>query len=258
MKFTVFGTALAVVLPVCISPSMAWADAAQTLRKTVVNVEAPVAIPLSEPLRDRFGIGTMPAISASLSSGRVDAAGPALARGFSLQWPQHLRIAPFAIPEWAAWRAVGFRQIPTPGTAPGGFACPRSLDRDWGGSWPDWKPGARRGEVAVGWTFGWEDGFFGPSARYLHVLQTGSALDSSDAQLALLGVEIVMHDSHWPAPVAPPPVVVSRRSPKFSIGTAMEFLTTWTSVPTSRRTSTASKTRTAAPIRTMTRTESPT
>jgi hypothetical protein len=63
MKFVAF--AAAALLPVCVSPGLARADVAQTLRKTVVNVEAPVAIPFSEPLRDRFGIGTMPAISAS-------------------------------------------------------------------------------------------------------------------------------------------------------------------------------------------------
>ena len=62
------------------------------------------------------------------------------------------------------------------------------------------------GEAALGWNFGWGGWIFGPSARYLHVLQPHSALDSSDAQVALLGVEIVMRDSHRPAPIVAPPV----------------------------------------------------
>jgi len=214
MKFTVFGTALAVVLPVCISPSMAWADAAQTLRKTVVNVEAPVAIPLSEPLRDRFGIGTMPAISASLPVGGWTLLGLRLRGGFLSNGPAPAdrTIRDPGMGGLAVLSAFGrFRPL---ARRQGDSRALGPLDRDWGGSWPDWKPGARRGEVAVWLELSLGGWIFGPSARYLHVLQTGSALDSSDAQLALLGVEIVMHDSHWPAPVAPPPVVVVEEKPK--------------------------------------------
>ncbi len=210
----VFGTALAVMLPVWVSPTMAWADVAQTLRETVVNVEAPVAIPLSEPLRDRFGIGTMPAISASLPVGRWTLLGLRLRGGFLSNGP-----------------APADRTIRDPGM--GGLAVLSALGRfrplagrqgdsralgPWIeiGAGPGLTGSMVRavGEAAVGWNFRLGGWIFGPSARYLHVLQTGNALDNSDAQLALLGVEIVMHDSHWPAPVAPPPVVVVEEKPK--------------------------------------------
>ncbi|HJX64205.1 MAG TPA: OmpA family protein [Polyangia bacterium] len=208
MKFVVFGTALAVVLPVWVSPGVARADAAQTLRKTVVNVEAPVAIPFSEPLRDRFGIGTMPAISASLPVGRWTLLGLRLRGGFLSNGP-----------------APADRTIRDPGM--GGLAVLSALGRfrPLAGRHGDSRalgpwievgvgPGLTGtlvravGEAAVGWNFRLGGWIFGPSARYLHVLQTGSALDSADGQLALLGVEIVMHDSHWPVPIAAPAVVV--------------------------------------------------
>jgi len=208
MKFVVFGAAFAATLPVWVSPGTAWADAAQTLRETVVNVEAPVAIPFSEPLRDRFGLGTMPAISASLPVGRWTLLGLRLRGGFLSNGP-----------------APADRTIKDPGM--GGLAVLSALarfrplagrqgDSRALGPWIEIGVGPSltgtlvrvAGEAAVGWNFRLAGWTWGPSARYLHVVQTCNALDNSDAQLALLGVEIVVHDSHWPAPIAEPVVAI--------------------------------------------------
>ncbi|MGB8295407.1 MAG: OmpA family protein [Polyangia bacterium] len=214
MKFVVSLAALAALLPVWVSPGLARADVAQTLRETVVNVEAPVAIPVSEPLRDRFGIGTMPAISASLSVGKWTLLGLRLRGGFLSNGPppSDRTIRDPGMGGLGVLAAIGrFRPL-----------AGRQGDSRALGPWIEIGVGPAltgtlvraAGEAAVGWNFwlwGWA---WGPSARYVHVVQTGNTLDNSDAQLALVGVEIVMHDFHAPAPVAPPPVVVVEEKPK--------------------------------------------
>ena len=213
MKFAIFGAAFAAVLPLWALPDTASADAAQTLRETVINVEAPVAIPLSEPLRDRFGVGTMPAISASLPAGRWTLLGLRLREGFLSNGP-----------------ASADRAIRDPGmgglmvlSAIGRFRPLAGRERDSRTVGPWIEIGAGPGltgtlvravaEGAVGWNFRWGGWIFGPSARYLHVVQPSNSLDSADAQVALLAVEIVMHDSHRPALIVAP-VAVAVAPPK--------------------------------------------
>ena len=211
MKFVVF--AAAALLPVWALPGTAWADVAQTLRQTVVTVEAPVAIPLSEPLRDRFGIGTMPALSASLPVGRWTLLGLRLRGGFLSNGPAPAdgAVRDPGMGGLLALSAIGrFRPL-----------AGRQRDSRSIGPWIELGVGPgltgtlvrAEGEAAVGWNFRWRGWIFGPSARYLLVVQPSSPLDSSDAQVALLGVEIVMHDSHQPAPIVVP-VAVAVAQPK--------------------------------------------
>ena len=200
------------MLPVWVLPGRAWADTAQTLRETVVNVEAPVAIPLNQPLRDLFGVGTMPAISASLPVGRWMLLGLRLHVGFLSNGspPADRTIRDPGTGGLGVLSAIGrFRPL-----------AGRQRDSRALGPWIEIGAGPgltgtlvrAAGEAAIGWNFRLGRWILGPSARYLHVVQTGNALDNSDAQVALLGVEIVMHDSHRPAPTAAPEVVgVARR-----------------------------------------------
>ena len=211
MRFFVFGAAFAVVLPVWALPGTTWADAAQSLRGTVVNVELPIAIPFSEPLRDRFGVGTMPAISASWPLGGWTLLGLRLRGGFLSNGaaPADPAIRDPGMGGLIALSALG-RLRPLAG---------RQRDSRALGPWIEIGAGPGLtgtllravGEAAVGWNFQRGEWLLGPSVRYLHVVQPSNALDSSDAQVALLGVEIVMHDPRKPAPiVAPAPVVVAK------------------------------------------------
>jgi outer membrane protein OmpA-like peptidoglycan-associated protein len=211
MKFVVFATAA--MLPVWALPGTAWADTAQTLRETVVNVEAPVAIPLSEPLRDRFGIGTMPALSATLPVGGWTMLGLRLRGGFLSNGPAPAdrAVSDPGMGGLVALSAIGrFRPL-----------AKRQRDSRSVGPWIELGVGPALtgtlvravGEAAVGWNFRWREWIFGPSARYLHVVQTSNSLDNSDAQLALIGVEIVMHDSHRSEPIVVP-VAVAVVEPK--------------------------------------------
>ena len=213
MRFAVVGAALTALLSVVALPGSTRADVAQTLRETVINVEAPVAIPLSEPLRDRFGLGTMPAISASLPLGGWTLVGLRLRGGF---------LSNGSAPSDPAIRDPGMGGLISL-TAMGRFRplARRQPDSRTTGPWIELGVGAGMtgtlvravGEAALGWNFRWGDWIFGPSARYLRVLQPASALDSSDAQVALLGVEIVMRDARRPEPVAAP-VAVAVQPPK--------------------------------------------
>jgi outer membrane protein OmpA-like peptidoglycan-associated protein len=205
MKFVVF--AAAALLPVWALPSTTRADVAQTLRDTVINVEAPVAIPLSEPLRDRFGVGTMPALSASLPVGGWTLLGLRLRGGFLSNGPA---------PADRAVRDPGMGGLlALSGVARFRPLAGRQRDSRSIGPWIELGVGPGitgtlvrvEGEAAVGWNFRWREWIFGPSARYLLLVQPSSPLDSSDAQVALLGVEIVMHDSHRPAPIEVPVAV---------------------------------------------------
>jgi len=214
MKLTTLGAALTASLSAFTLPGSTRADVTQTLRETVVNVEAPVAIPLSTPLRDRFGLGAMPAVSASLPLGKWMLAGLRLRGGFLSNGsaPSDPTIRDPGMGGLLALTATG-RFRPLAGRQPDSRAA---------GPWIDLGVGAGLtgtlvrpvGEAGLGWNFGWGDWLFGPSARYLYVLQPSNALDSKDAQIALLGIEIVMRDSHKPEPVAAPPVAIVVAPPK--------------------------------------------
>jgi outer membrane protein OmpA-like peptidoglycan-associated protein len=64
------------------------------------------------------------------------------------------------------------------------------------------------GEAGLGWNFRASGITFGPTLRYLHVVQPSSPVDSSDAMIGLAGLEVVLHDTHPPA-TSPPPAATS-------------------------------------------------
>ena len=167
-------------------PGAAAGESAQGLHKIVVTSDVPVAIPLNQHLRDRFGMGAMPSISAALPVGNWTLLGLRLRGGFLSNGP-----------------APKDPSIKDPGT--GGLGALMALAR--------FRPLAYEGsrargpwiEVGVGAGLNFRAGgiTFGPTLRYLHVVQPSSALDSSDAQIGLAGLEVVLHDTHPPA--TPPP-----------------------------------------------------
>jgi outer membrane protein OmpA-like peptidoglycan-associated protein len=197
------GACLALALP-----NTATGEVASKLHKTVVTVEAPVALPISVPLRDRFGLGAMPALSASVPVGQWTLLGLRLRGGFLSNGP-----------------APSNPAIKDPGTGGlvvlAGVARFRPLARRYPdsraqGPWVELGAGlgltgglARAvGEAAVGWNFRALGVTFGPSLRYAHVVQPTNELDSSDAQIVLAGLEIVLHDAHdrQPPPSTTQPV----------------------------------------------------
>ena len=68
-------------------PGVAAGEWASGLHKIVVTGDVPVAIPLNQPLRDRFGIGAMPSISAALPVGNWTLLGLRLRGGFLSNGP---------------------------------------------------------------------------------------------------------------------------------------------------------------------------
>ena len=188
---------------------------AQGAHKAVVTFEAPLAIPLSAPLRDRFGLGAMPSLSVALPVGQWTLVGLRLRGGFLSNGPAPTDPA-----------------IRDPGTGGLGVmaltARFRPLARRYAasrtkGPWMELGAGmgltgslARAvGEVAVGWNLRLLGVTLGPSVRYAHVLQPASELDSSDAQILLAGLEIVLHDAHDtpPPPAVTPPAVTVEVAP---------------------------------------------
>jgi len=193
-----------VMVPVLAWPKPASGQDASPLHKTVVTVEAPVAIPLSTPLRDRFGLGAMPSLSAAMPVGQWTLLGLRLRGGFLSNGP-----------------APSDPAIKDPGK--GGLAvlgaiarfrplASHHLDSRAKGPWIELGAGlgltgslARaEGEVAAGWNFGWHQVIFGPSVRYAHVVQPSNELDSADAKILLAGLEVVLHDAHDQLPTPPP------------------------------------------------------
>jgi outer membrane protein OmpA-like peptidoglycan-associated protein len=203
MKSSLASLALAGACLALALPSAASGEIASELHETVVTVEAPVAIPISAPLRDRFGLGAMPALSAAIPVGQWTLVGLRLRGGFLSNGP-----------------APSNPAIKDPGT--GGLAvlaalarfrplAGRTPDSRARGPWVELGAGlgltgslARAvGEAAVGWNFRWRGVTFGPSLRYEHVVQPANDLDSSDAQILLAGLEIVVHDAHDRPPLSP-------------------------------------------------------
>jgi len=194
-------------------PGTASGEGESKLHEVVVTVEAPVAIPVSQPLRDRFGLGAMPSLSASLPVGQWTLLGLRLRGGFLANGPA---------PENPAIKDPGM----------GGLAVLAAVARfrPMAKSFPDSRAlgpfvelGAGLGltgsltrgvgEVAVGWNFRWLGVTFGPSLRYEYVMQPSSTLDSSDAQIVLAGLEFILHDAHDAQSSAPPANAQSGTAP---------------------------------------------
>ena len=182
-------------------PGVAMAESASGVHRTVVTLEAPVAIPISSPLRDRFGLGAMPSLSVAVPAGQWMLVGVRLRGGFLSNGPPPTDPA-----------------LKDPGS--GGLALVSALlrVRPLGGRTPDSRalgpwveigagPGRTgshvrpMGEAAVGWNFHLWRATFGPSLRYLRVVQTGNHVDRADPQIAMAGLEFTLHDAHgFPPP----------------------------------------------------------
>jgi outer membrane protein OmpA-like peptidoglycan-associated protein len=185
--------ALALALPVVAGPSIALGETMATLRKTVVTVDVPLAIPISTPLKDRFGLGSMPSLSAAVPVEPWMLLGLRLRCGFLRNGPPPsepgskdpgtgglgalfltARLRPLAKADqpFAAgpWVEIGI-----------GPGLTGSLVR-------------AVGEAGLGWNVDLAGLTLGPTARYLHVVQRADALDSTDAKILLFGVEIRVRD----------------------------------------------------------------
>ena len=179
-------------------PKPTLAEGVSRRSEAVVTLEVPVAIPISEPLRDRFGVGAMPALTAAMPLGRWTLLGLRLRCGFLSNGP-----------------APSNHAIKDPGT--GGLEVLSAMarfrplakhyqDSHAKGPWVEIGVGLGLtgdrtravGEAALGWNFRWLGMTFGPSARYLHVVQPASDLDGADAQILLLGLEFTLYDGHAP------------------------------------------------------------
>ena len=195
-------------------PGVAAGEWASGLHKIVVTGDVPVAIPLNQPLRDRFGIGAMPSISAAVPVGNWTLLGLRLRGGFLSNGPapKDPSIKDPGTGGLGALMALA-RFRPLPHEASGSHAL---------GPWIEVGVGAgltgslvrATGEAGLGWNFLARGITLGPTLRYLHVMQPSSALDSWDAQIGLAGLEVVLHDTHQPAP--PPPPSAAVETPKVS------------------------------------------
>jgi outer membrane protein OmpA-like peptidoglycan-associated protein len=191
---------VALALPVMAGPTAAVGDVMSSLRKTVVTADASLAMPVGAPLADRFGLGAMPALSAAVPIKPWLMLGLRLRGGFLSNGP-----------------APSDPTLKDPGT--GGLGALlvtgrlRPLAKDGEslatGPWLDIGVGAGLtgglvravGEAGLGWNFALWGFALGPTARYLHVLQTSDPLDSTDAKILLFGIEVVLRD---PEPQLPP------------------------------------------------------
>lgn len=176
-------------------PDAAVGDVSPGQFATVLTLEVPVAIPISAPLRDCFGLGAMPSIAAAWPIRPWILVGLRLRAGFlsngptpedptiqdpdsgglvSLSGVVRLRLFAGRYPESRVagpWLECG--------TGPG---LTGSLVR-------------LTAEAGVGWDFRIARWKVGPAVRYLHIVQPSDASDTRDAQLVLLGLEIALRDA---------------------------------------------------------------
>jgi outer membrane protein OmpA-like peptidoglycan-associated protein len=184
-------------------PGAAAGEPALELHEIVVTGDVPVAIPLDQHLSDRFGIGAMPSISAAVPVGNWTLLGLRLRGGFLSNGPapKDPSIKDPGTGGLGALMALArFRPIPSEGSHARGPWIEVGVGAGLTGSLV-----RATGEVGLGWNFLAGGITFGPTLRYLHVMQPSSALDSSDAQIGLAGLEVVLHDTHQGAPPPPPP-----------------------------------------------------
>lgn len=197
--------ALALVLPVVAGQPTALGEVMTTIRKTVVTLDLPVAVPISTPLKDRFGLGAMPSLSAAVPVRPWLLLGLRLRSGFLSNGP-----------------APSDPGMKDPGTGGLGALLVSARLRPLGsdgesmalGPWLEVGAGPAltgslvraTAEAGLGWNFAVAGIALGPTARYLHVVQPTDALDGNDAKIVLFGIEIALRDPHarkQPEPTTP-------------------------------------------------------
>jgi len=198
---------LAFTLPVVAGPSVALGDMMLALRKTVVTVDVPLAMPVSSPLKDWFGLGTMPSLSVAAPVKPWMLLGLRLRAGFLSNGP-----------------APSDRTMKDPGAGGLGALFVTARLRPLAGQdqplaagpWVDVGVGGGltgsllriAGEAGLGWNFDLAGFTVGPTARYLQVVETSNPLDNTDAKILLFGIELALRDPHpkgEPEPASPPP-----------------------------------------------------
>lgn len=187
--------ALALGLPSAAAPGIATGEVMASLRKSVVTVDVPVAIPLSSPLKDRFGIGAMPSLGAAIPVAPWLQLGLRLRCGFLSNGPAPSQPG-LKDPGIGGLTALllSARVRPT-GEEGKSLAAGPWMEVGLG-------PGLTgnlvraTAEAGLGWNFLWGGVAVGPTARYLQVVQSSNPLDSTDAKLVLLGIEVALRDPH--------------------------------------------------------------
>ncbi len=170
-------------LSILLAPSMAAAEP-----NWLVSADAPVALAVSQPQNDWFAAGALPSVSLAR------AIGPSFLTGLRLRGG-----------------ALGEGTAPEDGLADkgvGGLGTltalarvrPGGSSRLGAGAWIEAGAGAAltghdvraTAEIGIGWGFAAGPWSFGPSIRYLHVLQPDDQLSPRDARLALIGFEVAL------------------------------------------------------------------
>lgn len=207
MKPAAYVSAALATLGAILPTPQAQADAAQVFHRIVVGLEAPLAIPLSEPVRDRFGMGAMPSLSAAYPVGRWTLLGLRLRGGLLTNGsaPSDPSIHDPGMGSLLSLSGVvRFRPLANHTNS---FSTGPWIEA---GAGPGITGTLLRAsfEAGAGWNFRRGSWLFGPAARYVQVIETSNALDKTDAKLALIGIEVVLHDARLPAPpvaTLPPP-----------------------------------------------------
>jgi outer membrane protein OmpA-like peptidoglycan-associated protein len=186
---------LPAVLPALAGQSLARGEVMATLRKSVVTLDVPVAVPISTPLKDRFGLGSMPSLSVALPVRPWMLLGLRLRAGFLSNGPA---------PSDPGMKDPGMGGLGALFVS----ARVRPLGKDGEsmalGPWLEIGAGPgltgslvrAAGEAGLGWNFDLAGFAVGPTARYLHVVQPSDALDGNDARVLLFGIEIGLRDPH--------------------------------------------------------------
>jgi len=180
--------------------ALLWATGAHAGEAWLLSVEAPVAVPLSEPQTSLFRPGALPAATAYRSVTPEVLAGLRLRAGALTNGPA---------PASRTVRDPGLGGLGTISLALRGRPLARREDASRArGLWVEVAGGAgltgrllrATAEAGLGWNFRAGNLMLGPSLRYLQVIQPADQLESRDARMALAGVEIAFFDPR-PAPV---------------------------------------------------------
>ena len=169
-------------------------------------VEVPGALPLAAPQRDWFGPGAMPALALYRAFSPYALTGLRLRGGLLLSGsaPPMGAIDPGAGGLGAL--TVNLRVRPLAGMDPYNGRAPGPWIEAGGGAGLTGKLFRAVVDLGLGWNFQVKRLSLGPVLRYLQVIQPADPLDSRDARIALLGVEVVLYDARLPRPT-PPPIV---------------------------------------------------